>query len=126
MNELFKEFYELAESVLVKYCAKIHENNLPDEGTDIATSQNLKIMVHEVNDTAVYVYLCIHKNSSKSKFEYPDLQEGPFGYRASNEEIFINAVYDAEFAIWDINPPEEDDLESIDIAQLNKIMKELL
>ena len=126
MNELFQEFYELSESILVKHCTKIQADELPDEETDIATIQNIKIMVHEVNDSGVYVYLCIHKNSGKSEFNYPDLLESPFGYRARDEEVFINAVHELEFKIWSVNPPEVDDLESIDLAHLNKIMKDVV
>jgi len=126
MNELFTEFYKLSESILLKYCANIQADELPDEETNIATIQNIKIMVHDANESGVYVYLCIHKNSGKSEFNYPDLLESPFGYRARKEEIFINAVYDPEFKLWYVNPPEDDDLESIDLAHLNKIMKDVL
>ena len=126
MNELHNEFYELAESVLMKYCSKINLSDLPDEDTDIAQSKNLKIVVHDVSEAGVYVYLCIHKNSGNREFYHPDLQETAFGYRAADEGVFINAVFDPEFAIWDINPPEEDDLKNINLERLNDVMRKLL
>lgn len=122
MDKIFERFYEAADAVLVA-CVGDFDSADVDPGDDLSQLPNVKVIAHDMNEDSIYVYICIHKNSVDKSFSYPEIQTNIFGYSASSDEVFINAVYDLPNNLWDVNPPEDDDLEDIAFEELVSIME---
>ena len=122
MDKIFERFYAAADAILAACVGDFNSSNV-ESGDDLSQLPNIRVIAHDMDDDSIYVYICIHKNSADKTFSYPEIQTNVFGYSASSEEVFINAYYDLPNNLWDVNPPEDDDLEDINFEELVSIME---
>jgi hypothetical protein len=122
----FDRFYETTEEFLTK----LVNNNLNPNNTnlyqDISKISEVQVQVEDMDDETINCVLMISKHCTDEDYVLPE-RDSAFGIMIQpKDEIWIPVMYFYKHSIWDVNQPDDSDIEKLGLDGISNILESLI